>query len=349
MIKAFQGYEDEDGNNKPELFNITFASPLFGNFVLEEDLKNKGYLENMYHFASTTDVVPSILSIGHTFKIIKEKMGIFSGWLENNKVHLGVLEIFEKAVLCWNNIQKYSNEETELNKFLSSYDQLMKSLKASNLFNSYDEFNYVPIGKFLLLQKQQNGTHQATLLEDKKLIERIIQAATEHQVENFSTIISEHLLSSYKHKIKEHLGGLNQFRPRKLKAYSEDVKNYSFSKSHLHVEPVSRYFCGYDDCDCSRIPFYEQDHSLVKKIIFCRTCQNDPLIMEHYFHDECSKKFHVDEKEDHFMIPVDLSKIDRNDRHDFLLNTKHYDLEVYQDGASKVNNSLRLIWLSICQ
>ena len=336
LVKAFEGYEDLE-NNKPELFNITFGSPFFGNYVLEEDLKNKGYLENMYHFASTTDIVPAILSIGHIFKIIKEKMGIFSAWLENNKSHLGIFETIEKVAMCWNNTQKYSNEKTTLNEFLLSYDQLMKSLKPSNLYNSYNEINYVPIGKFLLLQKQQNGTHQATLLEDKKLIERIIQAATECHADNLSTMISEHLLACYLHKIKEHLGGLNQFPKRKLRAYSDDIKIYSFSKSYLHVEPVSRYFCGYDDCqECSRISFYEQNESLVKKLIFCRTCQSNPHILEHYFHKVCSEIFHVDEKKDHLMYPVDLSKIDPNSRHDFLLTTKHYDLEVYQERASKV-------------
>ena len=48
--------------------------------------------------------------------------------------------------MCWNNAKTYSEEKTTVQKFLSSYEQLKKSLKASNLFNYYNDFNYVPIG-----------------------------------------------------------------------------------------------------------------------------------------------------------------------------------------------------------
>ena len=75
LIKEFK-LHDEDNLQQTELINITFGSPLFGNFVLEADLENKGYLKNMYHFASTTDVVPAVLSIGHTFKIIKGSVAL---------------------------------------------------------------------------------------------------------------------------------------------------------------------------------------------------------------------------------------------------------------------------------
>ena len=334
LFKAFDGMEGRE-LTQPELINITFGAPLFGNYVMEEDLKNKGYLDNMYHFAATSDVVPALLSIGHTFKIIREKIGSAKSWIKGNLPNLQVLEGVQKVLLCWNNavsLTQDPNSKSTLNTLISSYDQLMKSLEPSTLMNKYNEFNYVPIGKFLLLQKQQNGKHSAIIMEDKKLVERILQGATEFQASNIESLISEHKLPSYGHKIKDHLGGLAQFNhQRKLVPYADEV----FSNSFLHVETVSRFFCGYDDCqESSHISFYEQDDSLVRKLIFCQTCQKDKNVLEPYFHQVCSEKFHGSEKADHTTKPFDLSTVDAEERHNFFLSKKQYQLEVIKKGES---------------
>ena len=124
-----------------------------------------------------------------------------------------------------------------------------------------------------------------------------------------------------------------------LKAYfEEDVNNNVFPHSNLHVAKVSRFFCGYDDCqECSHIPFYEQNESLVEKLILCRTCQIDPYMLEYFFHEVCSELFHVDDdKKDHERYPFNLSEIEAKNRNDFLLKTSHYDLEAYQKGLKNV-------------
>ena len=93
------------------------------------------------------------------------------------------------------------------------------------------------------------------------------------------------------------------------------------------IEPVSKYFCGYDDCNqCQKIPFYDQDDSLIKNLIFCRTCEKDPHTLEHYFHETCSREFHVGDKADHERTTFDFSKTEQDARKKFLLQTSYGDI-----------------------
>ena len=349
-LKLNRFYQDcAEKTKKPELVNVTFGSPMFGNIVMAEDVEGKNYASDMYHFASTSDVVPSLLSIGHTFKVFKDNLGFIGqyamDWLKDNRIHF---DAFEKTLMCLNNatIQGNPGQKNTLNTFIQSYNQITKSLEASSLLNTFKDFDYAPMGNYLLLQKQQNGSHNAVKMNDKKLVETILQRAVEYQMQDWSTLVSDHLMISYLHKIKEFLGGLQTFRyksevlnfkmtsffifsffsVRKIKSYSADVSFINGSHNFI-VEPVSRYFCGYDNCNqCQKITFYEQDDSLIKNIIFCRTCEKDPHILEHYFHEICSQEFHVGDKADHEMTTFDFSKIEQGDRKRFLLQTRYGDI-----------------------
>ena len=340
-LKLLKYFEELD--EKPTIQNLTFGSPMFGNFVLEENLREQGYIDDMYHFASTADIIPAILSTGHAFNVFKNHLGVLGqtalSWFQANQNHFGNIE---KMILCLNNAMHtaHPNKSTTLNVFLKSYEHLKNSMEYSNLSNNFSEIDFVPIGKFLLLQKQQNGKHQTCLLEDKKLVERIIQAAVEYQFQEVTTLISDHLLNSYLHKIKDTLNGLKQFGTRKLKPYSDDMS--FLMASNFLVETVSRYFCGFDNCnECERIPFYDQHESLVKQLTFCRTCQMESLTMEPYFHESCSNKFHgTEENADHDLHKVDLSKIHPSQRRDFFIESNCKELEVYQETAAKVGKLL---------
>ena len=54
--------------------------------------------------------------------------------------------------------------------------------------------------------------HSIVKLTDKKLVETILQRAIEYQMEDWSTLISGHVLNSYLHKIKESIEGFQMFR-----------------------------------------------------------------------------------------------------------------------------------------
>ena len=115
------------------------------------------------------------------------------------------------------------------------------------------------------------------------------------------------------------------YSQRKITAYADVT--FSNGSTNYKIEPVCRYFCGYDDCDqCQNTTFYEQNESLIKNLIFCRSCEKDPYMPEHCFHEPCSTRFHVGNKADHATVKIDLSKIEPENRRNFLLNSRYEDV-----------------------
>ena len=47
----FHGSDESIEFNKTEFFNFTFGAPMFGNVALEDDLRKKKWLGNMFHYA----------------------------------------------------------------------------------------------------------------------------------------------------------------------------------------------------------------------------------------------------------------------------------------------------------
>ena len=58
---------------KKNFINITFGAPFVGNEALEKYARQKELSRNMFHFAAVTDVVPGLLSLGHTVRVVKEE------------------------------------------------------------------------------------------------------------------------------------------------------------------------------------------------------------------------------------------------------------------------------------
>ena len=47
----FHGSDEGIELNRYEFFNFTFGAPMFGNIALEDDLRRKNWLGNMFHYA----------------------------------------------------------------------------------------------------------------------------------------------------------------------------------------------------------------------------------------------------------------------------------------------------------
>ena len=56
-----------------KVHNITFGAPFFGNEAVRKYCKTKNLEQHLLHYASVKDIVPGLLSLGHTSRIISEK------------------------------------------------------------------------------------------------------------------------------------------------------------------------------------------------------------------------------------------------------------------------------------
>ena len=56
------------------VFNITFGSPFFANETVRQTCKREQYERNMLHYVGHQDVVPGILSMGHTIQEISRRI-----------------------------------------------------------------------------------------------------------------------------------------------------------------------------------------------------------------------------------------------------------------------------------
>lgn len=163
-LKLLQRYT-KDGELSPsqEFLNFTFGAPLFGNHVAVSFFNNNARDTNMFHFVNTADIVPAILSIGHVFKTLKKNSTLVSGltdWVSKNKSALDIVDkCFNAALTFCGQIGIVQNLTIEA--FLKNYSQLKDSLQNnSTLFKYYTDNDYVPIGNYIFLQKQQNARYE---------------------------------------------------------------------------------------------------------------------------------------------------------------------------------------------
>ena len=79
-----------------EVFNITFGSPFFANETVRRECKERRFDQRMLHYVGHKDVVPGILSLGHTFTELQRRLNNFSGTFEEAVIQIIV---FSKILL----------------------------------------------------------------------------------------------------------------------------------------------------------------------------------------------------------------------------------------------------------
>ena len=72
-----------------DFLNFTFGAPMFGNYRSASYFSENALDQNMYHFVSTRDIVPAVLSIGHTYQTLKAKTGdvMIDNWVGHRVAH----------------------------------------------------------------------------------------------------------------------------------------------------------------------------------------------------------------------------------------------------------------------
>ena len=138
----------------------------------------------MFHFASVFDVVPGILSLGHNIRVLTEEIerkfstftrGVSSRatrLLDNNNMLLTCCKAFAEGY--------FSTLGTPLKQLFATH---INASNESSLQNEFEENNYVPIGRTVILAKNPGAE---TLDQGPKIKERILQAAVGQHVKAMS-------------------------------------------------------------------------------------------------------------------------------------------------------------------
>ena len=292
----------EEGSDQVErrnIFNFTFGAPFFGNKDLEKYSREKELCRNMYHFSSVDDIVPGILSLGHNIRVTKEeaelKLSSFTGGvsevirhqltglLEGNKTLLAYCETFVRGYFST------LDETSPLKQLFDSVTHINASGE-SNLQNEFEENNYVPVGKTVVLAKNRAAE---TLDQGPKIKERILQAAVDHQVQAMSwkEVKAGHDMDTYKELVKKCLDGFQSFPSQTLRLNKVPLEG-NFDSNHFEFTSLSSQNCAFEDCsETHTMPLHEQQ---VDTVVVCYTCLFNPEKEGHLYHKECAGPCHTE-------------------------------------------------------
>jgi len=284
---------------KKDIINITFGSPYFGNDGLRKHAKDKEYSRNMFHFASVLDVIPSLLSLGHSVKSIQNQLinqasnltggvsEVFRQFTHKNKKQMDAIAAISSNILDVYFNHTEDGRKSRFKELFAAVSKLNQNIEGSSLQNEYTDKSYVPIGKYVILSP---GRDAELLDHSSKIVERILQAAVEEASNDFNIrdIVFGHRLESYIHVIKEKFGGFQEFPNNNIQRQRKPLD--TCFQEHFQFE----YPCAYSNCDQTQTNPIDQQTA----VVICRTCQADEHTKDYIFHTECSYYFHK-LKQDH--------------------------------------------------
>ena len=297
---------------KKNIINVTFGAPFVGNEALEKHANQNELSRNMFHLAAATDVVPGLLSLGHTVRVIKEEAerslsSLTSGLSEILKHQLMRFLKRNQAALntCASLIEAYCSQDDGKRDLFASIVHVNRSIE-STLQNGYRESNFVPIGKTVLLAA---GRSAEMLDQGAKIKERILQSALEHhtKLKSKQDIMDEHSMKNYKRMVKEELKGFKTFSYQRIQINKVPLE-HKFDREQFEFEGLCHFRCAYGGCQeaDARIPLYDQTEGH-KQVIFCRTCQENPNKEEYFFHEACAAE--QCKSQDHIVMLLPNNKV----------------------------------------
>ena len=201
MNLVHQGSEQVEKEN---MINITFGAPFVGNEAVENYAKENELSRNMFHFAAVTDIVPGLLSLGHSFRVVLDeaerqqtKKTRGASVVLNNFVDMREKALSSLESKCKTAIEAYfAQDGKELSTSIAQLMELMSESSESTLQNKYKDSDYVPIGNAVILAQ---GRPAEKMDQGPKIKERILQSALEDQVRQMSKeeIVAGHSLENY--------------------------------------------------------------------------------------------------------------------------------------------------------
>ena len=131
-----------------EIFNVTFALPLFGNLALKNHLQSidaSEHFKNMFHFVNYTDLVPAVALMPHVYKNLSHAIGgiiSYPSFLTFFFMSIGTIrpETSEEK-------KKIKQIATELEKELA-----MNKGNFDPLFENISPETYMPIGNYIIMK-----------------------------------------------------------------------------------------------------------------------------------------------------------------------------------------------------
>ena len=289
-------HTDELFVNSKNVVNMTFGAPMFGNYEFEKYLSDKNFIRNVFSFASVNDVVPIVLSVGHVFKTLQQKIQL---------PEIVVAQIQKTTFFfetCLKTVASISSENV-----VGDVQQALEVLKLppSNLHGDFFKLAYVPIGKFLLIQMYERSVVIESLNNNPKIVERVLQSAIEYTADNSLDIIKNHSLEAYSELIKTYFQGFVIFPKSQILTEKKDHGKFASKDGHIYqFDSVCSFTCGAPNCtETDSLDDTSED------VVLCLTCKDDPSKLEFYFHESCSQVFHVNQLKDHQITKVDWEEL----------------------------------------
>ncbi|XP_063729449.1 uncharacterized protein LOC134857043 [Symsagittifera roscoffensis] len=284
MFLLFELHNSEQNDiniSKENVINITFGAPMVGDRVFANSVRERGFTENIFQFASAWDVVPVILSFGHFKEFLrnapartcKEKvlkaLGVIGSLFfkirptETTKLCLVVLGL-----------------ETEADKIKNAL-VVLKSCKTT-LQRSFDESHYVPIGNYLRIREKEI----TPVGNNEKIIELLLKEALQSEDVSISELQQGHLLKSYFNCIKNIKEFVTCDKNDKILLDKTTVMNFVADDGLSYTfDKACSFTCGY--VYCSKPLFLNN-----KTVKLCLGCKDDPQMSEHVFHTTCWEHLH---------------------------------------------------------
>eukprot|EP00092_Neocalanus_flemingeri_P008198 GFUD01008839.1.p1 GENE.GFUD01008839.1~~GFUD01008839.1.p1 ORF type:complete len:1020 (+),score=178.99 GFUD01008839.1:195-3254(+) len=139
--------------------NITFGAPFFANEVVRLTCKEERLDRHMLHYVGHEDIVPGLLSLGHTAQMIERAINdATGGLLKDCQTFLptaGKVASFVLGNIPWGN----SDIKSEAEILCRLMANILDGPKTTALGQAHSPFEYVPIGNFYLIEN-----HNVSLL-----------------------------------------------------------------------------------------------------------------------------------------------------------------------------------------
>ena len=284
MFLLFELHNSEQNDiniSKENVINITFGAPMVGDKVFANSVRERGFTENIFQFASAWDVVPAILSFGHLKELLRNapaktsKEKIFKKLFDAIGL-LYKIRPTETTKLCL----VVLGLETEADKIKNAL-VVLKSCKTT-LQRSFDESHYVPIRNYLLIREKEI----TPVGNNENIIELLLKETLQSEDVSISELQQGHLLKTYFNCIKN----TNEFvtcdkkdkilldKTTVMNFVADDGLSYTFDKA-------CSFTCGYV---CCSTPLFLDN----KTVELCLGCKDDPQMSEHVFHTTCWEHLH---------------------------------------------------------
>merc|ERR1719494_502483 len=140
------------------VYNITFGSPFFANETVRKRCKEERFDQRMIHYVGHKDIVPGVLSLGHTVAEIQKRLNEVTGGMYDvaEKLCSDYLPVAAKVASFVLKNLPGTNEDVKVLCNLTG--TLLSDIKQTEIGRQFFLDEFVPIGNFFVLQPDALST-----------------------------------------------------------------------------------------------------------------------------------------------------------------------------------------------